>query len=117
MQYFFPQFGKANEQIRSPRFAGSWYPAAANTLDPMLSNYLQEAKFQLSNLPANERPDKNVLAIIAPHAGYMYSGKTAAFVYAAYQVLNASVFFFWGPVTMSPLLEQFYRRNRFWKLP
>jgi len=97
MQYFFPQFSKANEQIRSPRFAGSWYPAEADVLEKMLTNYLQAASSQLSSQPPNEQIGKNVLAIIAPHAGYMYSGQTAAFAYATLSGSRYKRVFLLGP--------------------
>ena len=82
MQYFFPQFSNANEHIHSPHFAGSWYPAEEHSLNKMLSNYLHEGSSQLANRAKDEHVGKNVLAIIAPHAGYQYSGQTAAFAYS-----------------------------------
>jgi len=99
MDYFFTYLNraKASERTRPPHFAGSWYPARADALDTMLSNRLQEAKIKLASLPTNERPGKNILAIIAPHAGYMYSGQTAAFAYAALSNNKYKRIFLLGP--------------------
>ena len=61
MDNFFAKIMGANEQVRQPRFAGSWYPSQTQVLDGDLSQYLKEAgKTQKSNLA-------NVLAIIVPH--------------------------------------------------
>lgn len=63
----------ANEGVRLPRFAGTWYPAEYKVLDKNLSDYLKEAN--------SDKVQNNVMAIIVPHAGYIFSGKTAAFAY------------------------------------
>jgi AmmeMemoRadiSam system protein B/AmmeMemoRadiSam system protein A len=99
MDYFFTHLNraKANERTRTARFAGSWYPDKADSLDKMLNKQLQEAKAKLAVLPANERPGKNILAIIAPHAGYVYSGQTAAFAYAALSNTKCKRLFLLGP--------------------
>ena len=58
--------------IRAPAVAGSFYPADPRELKGMLSEFLAAA-----------RGDDSVpKAIIAPHAGYIYSGAVAASAYA-----------------------------------
>jgi AmmeMemoRadiSam system protein B/AmmeMemoRadiSam system protein A len=57
---------------RSPAVAGTFYPADPATLAATLDTLLAEAP------PA---PGPAPKAIIAPHAGYMFSGPTAAAVY------------------------------------
>lgn len=64
--------------IRYPVVAGMFYPADANELKGSIEKYLDEAKQHL-NSPASTTPVK---AIIAPHAGYIYSGPIAASAYA-----------------------------------
>jgi MEMO1 family protein len=49
--------------------AGTWYPADAAALRNQLEGFFQKAKVQ---------PLDNVVALILPHAGYQYSGQTAA---------------------------------------
>lgn len=58
--------------IRQPVVAGLFYPAEPDTLRRMVEGFLNEA-------PAAGTTPK---ALIAPHAGYVYSGPVAASVYA-----------------------------------
>lgn len=58
---------------RAPAVAGSFYPADAATLNHMLNGFLDRAAND------DQPPPK---AIIAPHAGYIYSGPVAASAYA-----------------------------------
>jgi len=61
-----------SSRIRLPAVAGTFYPGSVAELQKMIETYLAEATPpQLTG----------VRAIIAPHAGYIYSGPTAAFSY------------------------------------
>lgn len=60
--------------IRLPSVAGTFYPASEGALHDDVEAYLSA----VPPLPRS-RPK----AIIAPHAGYIYSGPVAAFAYAA----------------------------------
>jgi AmmeMemoRadiSam system protein B/AmmeMemoRadiSam system protein A len=64
---------KNNIDIRYPAVAGSFYPENPVELSKMLARFYSEVKKQ----PLPGRP----IALIAPHAGYIYSGKTAAMAY------------------------------------
>lgn len=60
--------------VRKSAIAGAWYPGAAPDLRQMVEQYLAQAS-----------PDAvpgRVLALISPHAGYVYSGATAAQAFA-----------------------------------
>ncbi len=48
--------------------AGSWYPADTSELKSQIEGLFQQAQAQ---------PVKDVIALISPHAGYVYSGKLA----------------------------------------
>ncbi|MDJ0895602.1 MAG: AmmeMemoRadiSam system protein B [Alphaproteobacteria bacterium] len=61
--------------VRAPAVAGSFYPAVAETLRAAVTGYLSDARAEISVGP---RPK----ALIAPHAGYVYSGAVAASAYA-----------------------------------
>lgn len=61
--------------IRNPAVAGSFYPSKADELHRVVDYYLQQAC-----LPEDSFTPK---AIIAPHAGYVYSGAIAASAYAS----------------------------------
>jgi AmmeMemoRadiSam system protein B len=60
--------------IRPTAVAGSFYPGDARALAAEVAAYLAEA----AGVPGGARAPK---AIIAPHAGYMYSGPIAASIY------------------------------------
>jgi len=65
-----------NEQanIRSPAVAGSFYPEKENELSAMIQAYLDNC-----DTPS---PDNKPVALIVPHAGYIYSGAVAASAYS-----------------------------------
>ena len=67
--------------IRPPAVAGSFYPQNASQLNEMLEDYL-------TNSAVNITPPK---AIIAPHAGYIYSGQIAANVYRNIEKLKTQI--------------------------
>ena len=64
--------------VRLPAVAGSFYPGDAPALSSAVRKYLAEADRKIAK--AADRVPK---AIIAPHAGYVYSGLTAAATYRA----------------------------------
>jgi MEMO1 family protein len=60
-------------QIRPPAVAGSFYPAAKDALSREVAALLESAASREADAPK---------ALIAPHAGYVYSGPVAAKAYA-----------------------------------
>jgi AmmeMemoRadiSam system protein B/AmmeMemoRadiSam system protein A len=64
--------GQASK-VRPAAVAGAFYPADAKELGGMLDGFLAKAA------PA---PVENLVALVAPHAGYPYSGPVAAYSYA-----------------------------------
>lgn len=64
--------------IRPPAVAGTFYPAAQDALERQLTQFMSEAD---NGPPAGDAP-AIPKAIIAPHAGYVYSGPVAARAYA-----------------------------------
>ncbi len=58
--------------VRDPAVAGLFYPGEGPTLSTTIDNLLQGA-------PANPLP--RLKALVCPHAGYTYSGQTAAIAY------------------------------------
>lgn len=63
-----------NTNVRHPAVAGMFYPADRTELLSLIKQYLDDA-----TVPEGTPAPK---AIIAPHAGYIYSGPIAASVYA-----------------------------------
>lgn len=60
--------------LRPPAVAGLFYPADPNTLQQNVDRLLEQV--DNTNLPAAK-------ALVVPHAGYVYSGSTAAAAYAS----------------------------------
>lgn len=65
--------GMAMEEIREPAVAGMFYPEKPDILSRDVKQYLENAK--------KEKIDGEIVALISPHAGYMYSGQVAAYAY------------------------------------
>lgn len=76
---------------RRASHAGSWYEAGASTLSTSLEAWLSEAR------AAGVAADSTLAAIIAPHAGYSYSGPAAAHAYAAVDPAAYTTVFVLGP--------------------
>ncbi|MFH0891355.1 MAG: AmmeMemoRadiSam system protein B [Candidatus Falkowbacteria bacterium] len=63
-----------NDKIRHPAVAGQFYPRDPESLRADIRHFLDEAA--VVNIDHDE-----VRAIMAPHAGYAFSGQTAAYAY------------------------------------
>ncbi|MCK5145488.1 AmmeMemoRadiSam system protein B [bacterium] len=61
------------EIIRQSIIAGSWYPGDKDSLTEIIEKYLMAAQI--------DRIDQPIFGLIVPHAGYVYSGQTAAYAY------------------------------------
>lgn len=66
-----------NPVIRPAAGAGKWFPGVRGALQICIADALENAF-----IPEITKP---ILAVIAPHAGYVYSGPTAAYSYRAIQ--------------------------------
>jgi AmmeMemoRadiSam system protein B/AmmeMemoRadiSam system protein A len=67
--------GKGEPKIRPAAVAGAFYPADPGELSKMIDEMLAQV--------APTKIDGTILAAVAPHAGYPYSGPVAAYTYAA----------------------------------
>ena len=63
------------ENVRQAAVAGGFYPADPKALSAMMDDMLAHASRPAINGP--------ILAVVAPHAGYQFSGPVAAYTYAA----------------------------------
>ena len=66
-------FGQGRD--RQPAVAGSFYPSGSDKLRNELAGYFEGA--------GEPKPGTQVVALLVPHAGYVYSGRTAAQGFAA----------------------------------
>ncbi len=69
--------GEIKTKIRKPAVAGAFYPSSAKALQSMIESFLKKAQ-------SPEIKDA-ITGIIAPHAGYVYSGGVAAYAYKVLQ--------------------------------
>jgi AmmeMemoRadiSam system protein B/AmmeMemoRadiSam system protein A len=67
-----------SQGVRKSLLAGSWYPKDPVALSRLLDHFFK-------NVPVASLPEGKPLAIIAPHAGYAYSGQVAAYAYTLLQ--------------------------------
>lgn len=66
------------QTIRPMAVAGMFYPASESQLREELNLLLDiSEEEQLAS-----KPSENIFGLVAPHAGYVYSGRTAAFAYS-----------------------------------
>jgi AmmeMemoRadiSam system protein B len=61
--------------IRQPAVAGQFYPADASEVDAALDALIPSAV-----------PKRKAIAVVCPHAGWMYSGHTAGLVYSSVEI-------------------------------
>lgn len=69
-------------RVLQPALAGTWYPESPNALRKSIERYLAEARLS---------PGPPPKAIVAPHAGYIYSGPVAGSAYAAVQPIRERI--------------------------
>ncbi len=61
--------------IRKAKVNGTFYPGDAKTLRKTIRTFLEQV--------TTKQKYQNILGVIAPHAGYLYSGQCAAYSYSA----------------------------------
>ncbi|KIJ45285.1 hypothetical protein M422DRAFT_30133 [Sphaerobolus stellatus SS14] len=81
--------------LRRATHAGSWYTANRNRLDNELTGWLTAVGAEASQ--EFNPPIKGCKAIVAPHAGYAYSGSTAAWAYKSIDPVGIKRVFVLGP--------------------
>lgn len=73
--------GHSTGRIRPPAVAGAFYPADRTALKQLINQQLDYGRALVKQL-APRLPQGAPKAVIVPHAGYGYSGTTAALAYA-----------------------------------
>lgn len=62
------------QNVRFPSVSGSFYPSDSQELTNMIQGFLKK-------VPSSGSQQKKIIGLILPHAGYIYSGQTAAYGY------------------------------------
>jgi AmmeMemoRadiSam system protein B/AmmeMemoRadiSam system protein A len=76
--------GKAmKEEVRKPAVAGSFYPGESKALSRQVGDYLSKA--------VKEEVSGEIVALVSPHAGYMYSGLVAAHAFKIVEAMKFEV--------------------------
>lgn len=69
--------------IRNPRYAGSWYPGTKDELDTQIETFFKSHELgPRMTLEVTEAGERKIVALVSPHAGYVYSGAVAAHGFA-----------------------------------
>ncbi|PQE08980.1 putative tag-253 protein [Rutstroemia sp. NJR-2017a WRK4] len=79
---------------REASHAGSWYTSRSSTLSAELDDWLDQVP---PAIDGKELPVPGARIIIAPHAGYSYSGPAAAWAYKSLDLSKAKRIFLLGP--------------------
>jgi len=100
--------GNKVQQVRPPAVAGAFYNGQTQTLQNDVNGLLQMAHAQAEIDDANnENSNGKILpkALIVPHAGYIYSGPTAAAAYVRLAALSTTIkrVVLLGPVHRVPI--------------
>ncbi len=70
------------QQYRKPAYSGSFYPSDKEVLKKQLDTFFKNVNYK-------EKVEKEkIIGIIAPHAGYIYSGQVAAYSFKLLQGIN-----------------------------
>ncbi len=85
-----------SQGTRKAVWAGQFYEKKAEILSQQIDQFLENAK----KMPS---PGEEILALISPHAGYVYSGQTAAHVYRLIQGKDYESVIIIGPSHRYPL--------------
>lgn len=93
-------------KVREPAVAGMFYPADPEKLRRMIEGFLASAE-----------PGPHPKAVIAPHAGYIYSGPIAAGVYARINPAGISRVVLVGPSHRVPLRGLAASGASVWRTP
>ncbi len=72
-----------DRMIRDAKYAGSWYKGSESTLRKSLKDFFENDKRGPQKVPVlNRNGRREIVGIVSPHAGYIYSGAIAAHAYA-----------------------------------
>jgi MEMO1 family protein len=79
----------ARSDVRPSTIAGQWYPGSPNELQETVDEYLAQADYV--------QTDAELIGLISPHAGFAYSGQTAAHAYRQLENLKFDTVVLLGP--------------------
>jgi MEMO1 family protein len=90
--FYFTACGKAESNVRvrqATHADDQWYPSTASKLSTLVDNYLANAK--------SEPVQGKIIGLIAPHAGYRFSGQVDAYAYKQVKGMSFDTVVIVGP--------------------
>ena len=93
----------AEANVRYPFVSGEFYPADKNELSRMIDGFF-------AKVPSQRAVDGTVKMLILPHAGYIYSGQTAAY---GYQLIKGHSYD--TVVLIGPYHQAFFHGASIWR--
>lgn len=81
--------GVEDQGVREPTLAGTWYPRSPEKLKGQIAEFFSKA--------GSEPVQGEVIGLLVPHAGYMYSGQVAAFGFKQLEKTNFKRVILIGP--------------------
>ena len=100
------------EKIRGPAVAGLFYPRHERDLKQTVDRLLADVKSG-----PNTKPIPNLRALVCPHAGYEFSGPTAAIGYKQLQGRDFSTVILMGPSHYAAFAEAYVSTVDAWQTP
>ncbi len=97
------------EEVRKPAVAGSFYPASPKELSSTVDSFLKGVPATAVRSP--------VIALIVPHAGYVYSGRTAAYAYGLVRDGRYSTVIILGKSHQAAFKGGFVDDRKYWETP
>jgi len=95
--------------VREPSVSGQFYPNDPKELKHTISHFLSQADIK--------KPTGSVLGILAPHAGYIYSGRTAAYSFKLLSYADPDTIVIIGHDSNSPDIIAFLPSAHYFKTP
>jgi hypothetical protein len=100
----------AGEETREPFVAGVFYPEDPAELNGKIAGFF-------SRVPSREKDPRPLLGLILPHAGYVFSGQTAAYGYKALEGRQFDTVILIGLYHRGAILGASVWRGGSWKTP
>jgi len=98
-----------SQEIRKPSFAGSFYPIDEKQLSSQISSFFQ-------SIPEIKIKEE-IIGLIVPHAGYIYSGKTASYSYKSIKDKNYSLVIIIGKSHHAFFKGAIIDNRKYWETP
>jgi|Deesub1362A_J573_1020465.scaffolds.fasta_scaffold03798_8 hypothetical protein len=98
-----------NPKIKEPNVSGKFYPSDKTTLASVVDGFLNKVD--------TSPPPGRLLALISPHAGYIYSGQVAAYSYARLKDKDIDTVIIIGPSHYSAFEGVSVYKEGKWKTP